>query len=103
MRKLYLGLAVVGAILPLRYFIRFLMQNGLDMPLLLRQLFQNDISAAFGLDVIVSSVVLWLFVFTEGKRLGMKQLWVYIVCNVAVGVSMALPLFLFFREPKLKA
>src|SRR5688572_20861269 len=46
MRKLYLGLAVVGAILPLRYFIRFLMQNGLDMPLLLRQLFQNDISSA---------------------------------------------------------
>ena len=102
MRKLYLLLAVVGTILPLRYFIRFLMQNGLDLSLLLRQLFQNDISTAFGLDVIVSSVVLWLFVFSEGKRLGMKQLWVYIVCNVFVGVSMALPLFLFFREPRLK-
>ena len=102
MRKIYLVLAVVGAILPLRYFIRFLMQHGLDVTLFVRQLFENDISSAFGLDVIVSSVVLWLFVFSEGRRRGMKQLWVYIACNVAVGVSLALPLFLFFREPKLK-
>ena len=102
MRKLYLVMAILGALLPGRYLMRFLMQHGFDMAELLRQLFQNDIGAFFGLDVIVSSVVLWLFVFSEGKRLGMKQLWVYIVCNLAIGVSLALPLFLFFREPKLK-
>jgi hypothetical protein len=28
----------------------------------------------------------------------MRRLWVYIVCNLAVGVSLALPLFLLFRE-----
>jgi len=31
----------------------------------------------------------------------MKKLWVYVVCNLAVGVSLALPLFLFFREQTL--
>lgn len=100
MRKLYLVMAVLGTLLPCRYFIRFLMEYGLDVSLFFRQLFQNDISAFFGVDVIVSSVVLWLFVFSEGKRLGMKQLWVYVVCNLAVGVSLGLPLFLYFREPK---
>ena len=55
------------------------------------------------MDVIVSSVVLWIFVFSEGGRLGMRRLWVYVVCNLAVGVSLALPLFLLFRERALES
>lgn len=47
---------------------------------------------------MVSSLVLWLFVFAEGLRIRMTKLWIYVVCNLAVGVSLALPLFLFFRE-----
>jgi NADH:ubiquinone oxidoreductase subunit K len=62
---------------------------------------KNDISAFFGLDVIVSAVALWLFVFSEGRRRRMKHLWVYPICTLLVGVSLALPLFLFFRERKL--
>ncbi|MDQ2973897.1 MAG: DUF2834 domain-containing protein [Acidobacteriota bacterium] len=31
----------------------------------------------------------------------MSNLWLYVVCNLAVGVSVALPLFLFFRERKM--
>jgi hypothetical protein len=50
------------------------------------------------MDVIVSSFVLWLFVFSEGRRLRMRNLWLYVICNLAVGVSLALPLFLFFRQ-----
>jgi hypothetical protein len=33
----------------------------------------------------------------------MGNLWLYVVCNLAVGVSLALPLFLFFRERRLDA
>jgi hypothetical protein len=73
------------------------------MPLLFKQLFANHISAFFGLDVIVSSFVLWLLVFSEGRRRGMRNLWLYVICNLAVGVSLALPLFLFFRERRLNA
>jgi len=103
MQWLYLVLAILGTLLPLSQLLPFLMTHGFDMPLLFRQLFQNHIAAFFGLDVIVSSVVLWVFVLTEGPRRGMKNLWLYIVCNLTVGVSMALPLFLFFRERKLTA
>jgi hypothetical protein len=71
--------------------------------LLFKQLFANHISAFFGLDVIVSSFVLWLFVFSEGRRRSMRNLWLYVLCNLAVGVSLALPLFLFFRERRLSA
>ncbi|MGA9995450.1 MAG: DUF2834 domain-containing protein [Pyrinomonadaceae bacterium] len=103
MQWLYLILAILGAVLPLSQLIPFLGAYGLDVPLLFRQLFQNHVSAFFGLDVIVSSFVLWLLVFSEGRRRGMKNLWVYVVCNLAVGVSLALPLFLFFRERRLNA
>ena len=98
MQWLYFVAAILGAILPLSQLVPFVAAHGFDLNLFFRQLFQNHISAFFGMDVIVSSLVLWLFVFSEGRRRGMKGLWVYVVCNLAVGVSLALPLFLFFRE-----
>jgi hypothetical protein len=101
MKRLYLLAAILGAVLPLSQLIPFLATYGLDLKLLFTYLFSNSVSAFFGLDVIVSSVVLWLFVFAEGRRLGMKRLWVYVIFNLIVGVSLALPLFLLFREDAL--
>ncbi|HEX8162019.1 MAG TPA: DUF2834 domain-containing protein [Pyrinomonadaceae bacterium] len=103
MQWLYLAAAVVGAVLPLSFFAPFLTTHGFDLPLVCRQLFQTNVSAFFGVDVIVSAVVLWLFVAAEGRRLGMRGLWVYVLCTLLVGVSFGLPLFLFARERKLRA
>ena len=98
MKSLYLVAAILGAALPLSQLIPFLKTHGLDLSLFFTLLFSNSVSGFFGMDVIVSSIVLWIFVFSEGRRLGMKHLWLYVVCNLAVGVSLALPLFLLFRE-----
>ena len=100
MKWLYLIGAIVGTILPVSQLVPFLTAHGLDVALFVRQLFANHVSAFFGMDVIVSSLVLCVFVFCEGRRRGMKHLWLYVLCNLAVGVSLALPLFLFFRERK---
>lgn len=98
---LYLILCVLGTVLPYSQFLPFLAEHGFDVPLLLEQLFANRISGFFGWDVIVSAIVLWAFVLTEGRRQQMKRLWVYVVCNLTVGVSLGLPLFLYMRERKL--
>ena len=98
MKILYLIAAILGAVLPLSQFIPFLTTHGLDLSLFFTYLFSNGVSGFFGMDVIVSSVVLWIFVFSEGRRLGMRRLWIYVICNLMVGVSLALPLFLLFRE-----
>lgn len=103
MQWLFLIVAILGAVLPLSYLMPFLAANGLDLRLFFNQLFQNNISAFFGVDVIVSAVALWLFVFSEGRRRRMKHLWVYLLFTLLVGVSLALPLFLFFRERNLSA
>ena len=98
---LYLILAVLGTVLPCSQLLPFLIEHGLNIPLLVEQLFANRISGFFGLDVIVSSIVLWVFVLTEGRRQQMKHLWIYLICNLLVGVSLGLPLFLFIREHRI--
>jgi hypothetical protein len=47
-------------------------------------------------------LVLWAFVVIEGRRAGMKHLWAPIAANLAVGVSLGLPLFLYMRERSLR-
>lgn len=100
MKWFFLTAAFVGTVLPLRFFVSFLAANGLDASAFIEQLFQTNVSAFFAMDVFVSAGVLWVFVFVEGRRRGMRHLWTYILCTAVVGVSLALPLFLFFREVK---
>lgn len=102
-KHLYLGLCVLGTLLPYQQFLPFLRQHGLDPALFLAQLFSTPVSGFFGMDVIVSSIVLWVFVFTEGRRLGIRNLWMPVVANLAVGVSLGLPLFLYQRERRLES
>ena len=101
MQIVYIVLSVVGFVLPYSQFIPFVANSGLDFPLLESQLFANQISSAFALDIFVSSVIFWIFLLTEGKRLQMKFLWIYIVFNLTIGLSFALPLFLLMRSQNL--
>jgi hypothetical protein len=100
-KSLYLLLSVVGTVLPYTQLAPFLRDHGLDVRLFVEQLFANPVSGFFGMDVIVSSAVLWTLVVVEGRRAGMKHLWAPIVANLAVGVSLGLPLFLYMRERRL--
>ena len=94
---LFLGLTIVGCVLPLSHFVRFLLVHGANASLFFSQLFQTEVSTFFAMDVFISAVALWIFVYIEGRRLGMKSLWIYVLCTMLVGVSFALPLFLFMR------
>ena len=99
---LYLVLCVLGFALPYSQFVPWVMEHGLDMPLFVRQLFANRVSGFFGLDVLVSAVTLIGFIRSEGARLKMRSLWLPIVSILLVGVSLGLPLFLYFRERELE-
>lgn len=102
MRAFYLLLSIAGLLLPYSQFIPWLLDNGLDMGLFICELFANRIGGFFGLDVVVSALVLIPFVFVEGRRLGVKRLWLPVVGTLLVGVSFGLPLFLFLRESQLQ-
>ncbi len=98
----YLVLAVIGTVLPYTQFLPFLRAHGLDLGLFVQELFSTRIGAFFGLDVIVSAIVLIVFVWVDGRRAGVRHLWAPIAGTLAVGVSLGLPLFLYLREGALE-
>jgi len=98
----YLGLCLAGVVLPYSQFLPFLREHGLDLRLFVEELFSTRVGAFFGMDVIVSALVLGVFVWVEGRRLAMPRLWAPVAAVVAVGVSLGLPLFLYMRESALE-
>jgi len=97
-KSIYLILCILGAAIPYSQFVPWIMENGLNLSLLVRQLFANRVSGFFGLDVLVSSVALLVFMRLEGKVASVRFRWMPIVGLCVVGVSLALPLFLYLRE-----
>ena len=102
-KHVYALLAVAGTLLPLWQFLPFLRDHGLALPLFFQQLFSTPASGFFAMDVIVSSIVLWIFVFVESRRLGIRHSWLPIAGSLLVGVSLGLPLFLYMRERHLSS
>lgn len=101
-KTIYLALCFVGAILPYWQFVPWAVDHGIDLPLFVRQLFANRISAFFGTDVLVSAVVLVVFLRVESARLSIGRRWLPVLALLTVGVSLGLPLFLYLRELKLE-
>jgi hypothetical protein len=96
--RFYLALAIAGCLLPYWQFLPWLLEHGLDLPRMVRELFSTRIGGFFGLDVLLSACVLIAFIRTEGRRLGMRHLWIPVLCTLLVGVSCGLPAFLYMRE-----
>jgi hypothetical protein len=98
MKWIYLLLCILGVAGPYYFFVPFIRDEGLNLQLVVSQLFANRISSFFGADVIVSSLVLWAFIYQETRARRIRLWWLAIVGNLAVGVSLGLPLFLLLRE-----
>jgi hypothetical protein len=103
LRHIYLCLCLLGAALPCTQLAPWLATNSLNIPLLVSELFSTRIGAFFGLDVVVSALVLFVFIGVEERRLGVRRLWLPVVATLAVGVSLGFPLFLYLRQLKLDA
>lgn len=103
LRHLYLVLCMLGAVVPYAQFIPWLFQHGLNASLFVQELFATRIGAFFGLDVVVSAIVLFVFVVAERRAIGSRQLWIPIAATLVVGVSLGLPLFLYMQQRALDA
>lgn len=99
-KTLYLILAIIGFAVPYYFFVSFLLAHGFDARLFVRQLFASPISTLFAADLLISSVVFAVFMGRESARLSMKRAWLYLVALCLVGLSFALPLFLYARESR---
>ena len=101
-KTLYLALCFAGVALPYWQFLPWVLQHGLNMPLLARELFANRIGGFFGMDVLVSAIALLSFTRIESKRVPIRLRWIVLAAVLTVGVSLGLPLLLFLRERELE-
>lgn len=98
LRHFYLFLCALGVGLPYAWFVPWLAQHGLDIGLFGRELLLTRIGAFFAVDVLVSAIVLFAFIFTERRALGIRHVWIPVIATFFVGVSLGLPLFLYMRQ-----
>lgn len=97
MNRVYLILALLGAVVPYVFFTQFLLAGDTSLATFTAQLFATAPAAGFTSDLLITSLAFWVWSFRESKALGMSRWWAYVVVNLAVGLSCALPLFLYMR------
>ena len=97
MRQLYLALAILGAIIPYIFFFQFFEINGIDIAKFSSASVANDAAAGVAADILFSSFVFWLFMYVQRRKGGPNPL-LFIVLNLTIGLSCALPAYLYARE-----
>ena len=100
MKNTYLLLAVTGAIVPYVFFLQYFGAAGFGLLTFVTALFANGAAGGFTADVLISSLVFWLFLFQQRSRGHGPNPAVFIVLNLLIGLSCALPAYLYAREKK---
>ncbi len=101
-KNIYLAFALLGLIIPYTIFISLLVSGFEPLSLVIIQFLANPFSAFFAADLAISIIVFWIFMVNEAQKMDMKNWWLYILASLTVGLSFALPLFLYFRERQLE-
>jgi len=97
-QNIYLVLCLLGVIIPYASFIPWIMDNGLNIALLVNQIASSPVASFGWLDVIISAVALFAFIYSDAKKIKVRYWWLTIVGTLTVGVSFSLPLYLYLRE-----
>jgi hypothetical protein len=97
LKKVYLVAAVVGAIVPVLFFAGvFHGGAAITVSGFVPDIFANSGAGGLTADLFISSFVFWLIIFND--KLGPKP-WLFIVLNLCIGLSCALPAYLYARLP----
>ena len=98
LRTLYLVLAIVGAIIPYAFLVQHFSESGFGIGRFVFNLFAFPISGGVTVDLLISSVVFWIAIFDRHKRGVGPVPWIFIVVNLTIGLSCALPAYLYVNE-----
>lgn len=97
--RFYLLMCVVGAIAPWAFFGPYFAANEFNVIVFAKDLFANGAAAGFSIDVVISIAVFWVWSFIDARNYGVKHWWCVLVAGCCVGLSLALPLYLYMRVP----
>lgn len=105
MKWVYLGLAIMGAVVPYLFFGQFFVGEGVNLVRFVSALFVNSAAGGFTADLLISSLVFWGMMFYERGRTGGKSPspFLFMGLNLLIGLSCALPAYLYARERLLES
>ena len=97
-KTFYLICAVIGTVVPWLLFASFFAQEGVNIPLFIQSLFVNGAAGGFAADVLISILVFWVWSYADARQNGVKNWWLVLPACFMVGLSLALPLYLYMRS-----
>ena len=97
MRHVYLILAIIGAIVPMYYFVSWFEEHGYDLGAMVEAWNVNDAATGLTYDLTISAVALLVWVIAETARNGRWLNLIAIPATFCIGVSCGLPLYLWLR------
>ncbi len=96
LRNVWLLLAIAGAVLPWYWLIGYFAENSLDLAGFLAAATSNDVGTGFVADLLISSLAFWIYMFS--RRPDGPSPWPFIAINLFIGLSCALPAYLWVRS-----
>lgn len=100
MKNVYLVAAVLGAVVPYWFFVDFFAAQGFDLAGFVVALFVNGAAGGFTADLLITSVVFWIYLFSRDDG---PSPWPFVVLNLLVGLSCAVPAYLYVMAKRTPA
>ncbi len=97
-RNVYLILAILGAVIPYVFFAQHFEANGFAIADFVSALFMNAPASGFTTDLLISSFVFWIAMFHRRSQGKGPNPALFVVLNVTIGLSCALPAYLYANE-----
>lgn len=95
MKNGYLLAAIIGAVVPYWFFGQQFAAEGVALMAFLSAVFATPAASGFAADLFISSFVFWAFMFSAGDDA--PSPWPFIAVNLLIGLSCALPAWLYWR------
>ncbi len=94
MKHFYLAGTILGTVVPYVFFIDFFLNNGIYVSDFINGVFANGAASGFTADLLISSFAFWGYLIANQQ----KRIALYVVLNLTIGLSCALPLYLYLNE-----
>lgn len=96
-KTFYLIMMIAGTIIPWYFFTGFIAANGAGLGNFIGAMYANGASSGGFSDLLLSTAVFWVWSFVDARKHGVANWWLVVPATLAVGLSLAMPLYLWKR------
>lgn len=98
MKNVFLALAIIGALVPYYFFLQHFGLNGYGLADFIAGIFATPAASGFTADLLITSLVFWIYMFSARKgSTSAPGPWPFVALNLLIGLSCALPAYLYVR------